>query len=247
MQELKKERRYYFSARQPRRILFDHLPKCGGSTLNTYLGKHYPQRRIFSIIGSNPWASVGEFKGGSEHKRYKYDLIQGHHAKQLIDFVHPDCLKVTVLREPIDRIISHYSYARTRPKHYLYQKIHQSNMSLDNYVTSGISPELRNFYTTHFSGLTIDDAESNPEKAINSALEMVLNTYDIVGSLDNFPAFTERLRDQAGLRYKYQNTRENVTKGRVSIDDVPMSTISTIEQVNHLDMILYKKIRVSIG
>ena len=42
--------------------------------------------------------------------RHKYDLIAGIQAQQLIDYAHPECLKISILREPVDRIISHYYF-----------------------------------------------------------------------------------------------------------------------------------------
>ena len=107
-QEIKREIFSYFSKENPNKILFDHLPKCGGSSLNKYLEMHYPRRRTFSIDGYHPEVSVEKFKNLSKKNRHGYDLVKGHLAHELLDYVHPECLKVTVLREPVDRIISHY-------------------------------------------------------------------------------------------------------------------------------------------
>ena len=240
MKEIKKELLYLTSARRPRKILFDHLPKCGGSSLNAYLGAHYPIRKTFWINVRSPAASVDEFKRFPESRRYGYDLINGHLAGLLIDFAHPECLKVTMLRDPVDRIISHYYYVKRSPTHYLYSKVHESDMSLKDYVTSGLSRELGNWYTTHFSGLGIEDVEQYPEDSIKRAV-------DIIGFLDGYSSFTQELRDRARLRYEYQDRKLNVTSRRVSINDVPQSTIDAIEQMNQLDIVLYRRIRDAVG
>lgn len=246
MQEIKKELLYLSYARRPKKILFDHLPKCGGSSVNKYLEAHYPRRKTFSTKVPMIKASVDKFKNLSISQRYGYDLVKGHGANQLLDYVHPECLKVTVLREPIDRIVSHYYYARRTPRHYLYSKIHESEMSLEDYVTLGISGELRNYYTTRFSGLTADDAEKKPNESINRAVEAILKTYDVVGFLDSFSSFADALREQARLRYKWQGEKQNVTEGRIAINDIQQSIISKIEQINHLDVVLYRKIKKEI-
>jgi len=246
-QELIKEFVYVFSASKPRKLLFDHLPKCGGSSLNEYLEMHYPKRKTFSIAGSKPAASVKEFKRLSQRVRHEYDLIKGHQAYKLIDYVHPEFLKVTVFREPIDRIISHYHYVQRRPAHYLYPKIYESGMSLSDYATSGISGELENYYTRRFSGRSLQDTEKNPEESIAIAFDSIMKRYDIIGVLDNFSSFTEALRHQANLRYEYQNKKVNVTQDRPSINDLEHSTIKKIEQANALDIALYRKIKDTIG
>lgn len=237
---------YYFPVTHPRKILFDHLPKCGGSTLNAYLEKHYPGEKIFSTDGLGPSKSVKFFKSLPEKTRHQYCLIKGHGANELLDYADHSCLKVTVLRDPVERIISHYYYAKRKPNHYLYSKIHESSMSLRDYASSDLSGELRNWYTTHFSGMPVDIAEENPETSVSKAADTLLKCYDVVGLLEDFSAFIKRLRKEANLIYKYDNNRVNVTENRLSIEDIPQSTIRKIEEVNHLDIALYSRIKNTI-
>lgn len=244
---LKREFVCHLSATRHRKILFDHLPKCGGSTLNAYLEAHYPKRRIFSIDGSNPAEVVGQFKGLPKRKRHAYSLIKGHLANELFDYVDPACLKITVLRDPVERIISHYFFAKKNRNHYLYSSIHNSEMNLEDYASSNLSGELRNWYTTHFSGLPLDVVEGKPEESIAKASEVLLKRYNIVGFLDSFPLFIENLRKQAKLGYEYNNNRVNVTQNRPIIQSIPKSTIEKIEQINYLDIALYRRVREAIG
>jgi len=245
---LRKEFLCFFSTVKPRKVLFDHLPKCGGSSLSRYLTTHYPRRKTFSLDGQNPTRlvlSLNKFKSLSERDRYGYDLIKGHLAHELLDYVHPECLKVTVLREPLDRIISHYYYAKRTPTHYLYPKIHQSGMGLEEYATSGLSDELRNWYTTHFSGLSLDDVERRPEESIAKALEVIPKRYDIVGFLDNFSSFLEMLRNQAKLRDEYDEYKErvNITQEREKLSHIEESVMNKIKEVNKIDVVLYREVR----
>lgn len=242
-QELKKELRGWFFMPTPRKILYDHHPKCGGTSLRLYLQAIYPTEKTFIIDGNNPMASVRRFKALPRYERHSYDLVNGHLAHQLLDYTHPSRLAITVFREPVDRIISHYFYAKHTSHHYLYSKIHEAGMSLEEYVTSDLSGELRNWYTTHYTGLTNDEAERNPEKSVTKAMEVVLKRYDIIGFLDDFEAFIETLRKRAKLRYEYKNKRGNKTKDRPFVKDISQSTIRRIKEVNHLDVVFYRKIR----
>jgi len=227
-----------------KKILFDHLPKCGGTSLCTYLEDNYPKEKSFMIDGSNPEPYLDAFRKLAETHRYAFDLIAGHLANQLLDYVHPNTLKVTVLREPVDRIVSHYFYAKRTPRHYLYPMIHESDIGLEDYVTMDFSGELRNWYTSHFSGLSIAQIAENPAHALESALDVLLN-YDIVGFLDDFPAFTKTLCRRARLKNRYQNDKENVTVDRTAIQNVSPSVIHNIEQLNQLDIALYEKLNNS--
>lgn len=237
--KLKRESLQLRSATKPRRVLFDHLPKCGGSSLGQYLESHYPRRTIFTTNGSRPKDSIGFFKGLPEKDRYGFRLIKGHLTNELFDYVHPECVKVTVLRDPVERMISHYFYAKRTPKHYLYSELNNSRMSLECYITSNLSGELRNWYTTHFSGLSVSLAEKAPQEAISKAADTLLGRYDVIGFLDEFQLFIEQLRDEARLSYEYRGDRVNVGRERPEVDQIPQSAIHKIEQVNQLDVVLY--------
>jgi hypothetical protein len=240
-EDIKKEAQYFVS--RPKKILFDHLPKCGGSSLTTYLTANYPRRKVFCIEGGSPSESVESFKRLSQESRYSIDLIQGHLAHELLDFIHPDTFKIAVLRDPVDRIVSHYYYVKSSESHYLHDKVSRSAMTLKEYVLSDFSDELRNWYTTHFSGYTVKDAEERGEESVAKATEVILTQYDIVGFLENFTPFINNLQRKANLWATYQDKKINVTKKRPAIEEISFSVRGKIEQVNFLDVSLYKNIK----
>lgn len=244
---LKREVLYCCPPIQPRKILFDHVPKCGGSTLLVYLARHYPKRKIFTTNGANPSESVELFKEMAWEKRREYSFVNGHLANELFDYVDPACLKITVLRDPVERIISHYYYVKRTTNHYLYSTVCGSGISLEEYATSSLSDELQNWYTTHYAGVPTDVAVKKPEETVGKAVEVLLTRYDVVGFLDRFDLFMQTLRAKANLRCKYGDRRVNVTRDRPHYDSIPQSVIHKIEQVNSLDLDLYRRVREVVG
>lgn len=243
--EVQKEFKFTVLHKRPRRILFDHLPKCGGSSLSTFLEANYPRRKTFSITGQIECA-IEKFKRLPEAKRHGYYLVKGHGADSLIDYAHPDCLKVTMLREPIDRIVSHYFYAKRSEDHYLHGAIRDSNLSLVEYATSDLSAELRNWMTCHFSGMSIADAERDPNTAVERAFHVLTVDYDLVGVLENFSAFVMKLGELANLHVVYTGERTNVTVGRPSLESLQPSEAAQIESMNFLDVELYRRIEETL-
>ena len=231
---------YNFNPTKPRKILFHHMPKCGGSTLTSYITAQYPYRKVFSINGPNRGESINKFKTFPKEKRYEYDLIQGHSAHKLLEYINPDCLKIIILRDPIERIVSHYYYVLRNSEHYLHSKVIKLGIELENYVSYDLSDELQNYYTTCFTGLSPVDAEEKPVLSVSKAAEFVMKNYDLIGFLDEFSYFTELLYKQARFKFKYNGRRFNVTQNRPALKDIPESTLKKIEKANSLDIELYK-------
>jgi hypothetical protein len=67
-------------------------------------------------------------------------------------------------------------------------------MCLEEYVTSDLSSELRNWYTTYFTGLNIREAERHPEASVARMLDVILIQYHIVGFLGDISSFISVLR-----------------------------------------------------
>ncbi len=224
---------------KPLPILFDHLPKCAGTTINQYLLTHYPQRVVFGTNVRQPTESVKKFKSLPEDSRHRYHLIIGHCTHQLLDYVHPETIKLTVFRDPIERIISHYFFVKQYKRHYLHDQVIKSNIQLEDYASSGLSCELRNFYTAHFSGLPIEKIEMNPEESVYRAASVVSEKYNIVGFQDNLAAAMDKLKNVARLPQPFQNQVLNKTRKKIGLEEISKNARQTIAEVNALDVELY--------
>jgi hypothetical protein len=238
--KLKKEFHFLKSNQIP--ILFDHLPKCGGTTINLYLANHYPNRYVFRLSGMNPHKSVEEFRNLPENKRWNTKLVYGHAAHEVKDFIHPDTLSITVFREPVDRIISHYYYVKQTKNHYLHDIIEKDQIQLKDYCSSNLSKELSNWYVTYFTGLSLEEVSKNPEKSIDLALENILDMYDLIGFQEDIPIFVTALKDKLSLKVPQQIDQKNKTKNRVQKEELSQDIIDKISQSNSLDIQLYSKL-----
>ncbi len=240
-QEVVKEVTLGLDKSKPRKILFDHLPKCGGSSLNKYLKSNYSGKKTFIIDSKNPHKSLSLFKLKQEGDRHAYDLVTGHLGNHLLEYVDPESIKITVLRDPIERIVSHYYYAKNRPDHYLHEVILSNNLELLDYARYEISNELNNWYTTHFSGLTHAEAMKNPEVAVKLALKTLTKKFTLVGFLDDLSSFVHVLEKKAQLPRSFENKRVNITQNRPEINEVSSSVLRNLSVANSLDVEVYKR------
>lgn len=111
LRELRKEVLYLLPITRPRKVFFDHVPKCGGTSIVSYLRAHYPCRKVFLAYGSD---ARDEFVRLAEHMRRSLGLIAGHQVDMLLDSVDSSFTVATLLRDPVERIVSVYYYVRHR-------------------------------------------------------------------------------------------------------------------------------------
>ncbi len=230
----------------PKKVLFEHIPKCGGMTFNHFLKSQYEDDKIFHIVGEQKRECIDRFKSLPKEIRSNYDLVLGHGAHELLELTHPDKITVTIFRDPIDRIVSHYFYVLRNPQHYLHEEIKNKKISLEDYVTSGLSDEeLRNNYVTRFLQIPLAEAEQDPDRAVERAYNLIREKYTVVGILDDIDAAKSAIARAANFSnyQKFSHKVLNATPDRLKLQDIDPSTLETIAKVNFLDVRLYRQIK----
>ena len=234
--------RYVFRTR-PKKVLYEHIPKCAGTSVRSYLKSQYPFNRIYAVRGSHPARYIAHFESLPEQRRHRYDLIVGHGAHQLRRHVHPDILKATILRDPVDRVISHYFFVLRSPEHYLHHEVTTRGISLLDYATGRVSNELRNHYVSSFLEMSAEEVERSPDESVAHAFEVIRSEYDVVGTVDDLDAAIGALAAAAGFHDHFRPGKLNVTADRPTQQEIDPATIQTIADLNSLDVKLYELIR----
>lgn len=229
-----------FGRSHVRKLLFEHVPKCAGTAAMKFLERQYARRRTYTVYDRRP-DECGTFRQMPESRRHAYDLVIGHGAHRLIDWCAPDAVTATVLRQPVDRIVSHYYYVLEQPDHYLHVEVVGRSMTLRDYVESGVSDELRNYMTCSFLGMTPAEAERDPARSVDRAWEILRGRYRVVGIVERLPPAMEAIRTAIGATTPWTNTRTNSTAGRRPIESIAAEDRRAIADRNALDMELYRR------
>jgi hypothetical protein len=213
--------------------------------LRRIIANQYDPSVIFALNGETLRQSADTFKSLSLEQRMKYRVIVGHTAfyLRLHEYMSQPCTYITIIREPIDRIISHYYFVIQTPHHYLHKKVVSQNMSLKDYVLANLSPELDNGQTKL---LATDDGMVKygqyTEELLEIAKDNILKYFSVIGVLDRFDAFLMLLRRTFGWEISHY-VKENVTINRPNKNELAEDTLSVLEEHNQLDIRLYKFVR----
>ena len=136
-----------------------HTPKCAGISLRIGLQSCFREDQIYfdyddrpadpsSPMNQDPDKFFSEASLRAEYIGASYRAVHGHfhlNKYRLLNGV----LRTTCLREPIERLISHYNYWMVTPPgfHLLHRHVVETRMSLADFA---LLPSIRFFYTGVF-------------------------------------------------------------------------------------------------
>lgn len=169
----------------------------------------------------------------------KFRLIEGHIGFGLHEFIPQPSTYITLLRNPVKRIISYYNYVKSHPSHYLHETVTLHNMSLKDFVNSQLSIELDNLQTRMISGNHLIEFGTCSSSMLNQAKENIKNYFLMVGTTERFNEFLLLAIKKLGWRQVFY-IRQNVTPKKYSNSQVDQRIIDTIANSQSLDIELYQ-------
>jgi len=224
-------------------ILFIHIPKTAGTTLSFILEQHYGPEHVFAchperwVSGKTP----EDFKDLPAQEREQYQVIRGHFVFGIHENLRDLFTYVAVFREPVDRVVSHYYYARRRKDHYLHKRIVAENLSLKDYVAKGLSVEMDNGQTRMVvgqAGLEVPFGECPPE-FLETAKHNLKTYFGAVGTSERFDDMLVLLKEQFGWSMPFY-INWKVTQNRPNQADISPDVVKVIHQYNAIDLEIHR-------
>lgn len=161
---------------EKKKIIFHHIPKTAGSTFLGIMSKQYRRSKIYQIDGIKTDKDISQFKTMSSEERDSFDVIMGHQAILLYDYIPGDKLILTFFREPYEQFKSSYFYLKqaTHNKHHNIV----SKLSIEDYLDYTVDQNLTNqqskvLFTAHYEDVTdVDLIKSEAIKVLNSKIDI---------------------------------------------------------------------------
>ena len=215
-------------------IIFLHVPKTAGTTLNRLIEWEYP---IFEMYSVDPvffkW-SAAHLRKLSPERLKKTQVFKGHMCWGLHEILPQPSTYITVLREPIERVLSAFYFMRSYKLHPLYWKFKRENWSLEDFVRR--SPR-ENVQCKIVAGAEYEKA-CTPE-ICEKAKENLSRYFSVVGLSERFEESLALMKLRFGWKLERYSSF-NVTGARPKKRDLPQSTLDLIIEKNPFDIALYE-------
>ncbi len=223
-------------------VIFLHIPKTAGTTLHLIMAQQYDPWVVYHFANNRPSKAIHDFRALPQTRQEGMTALYGHVPFGLHEHLDRPCKYITILRDPVERIISNYYFVLRRERHFAHQGVRDGQMSLKDFVTSNIVPRMDNTMTRMLAGARRIPFGECPPELLEEAQANLRDHFALVGLTERFDETLMLLRSMLGWPEPYY-ARFNVTPNRPRQAEIPADTLSAIEEINHLDVELYRHVQ----
>lgn len=192
------------SGRSPmRRVIFMHLPKCGGTSVARFFYRHvgFPKSGCsVELADGLSEDDAPDLLARARAARF----VTGHFGWDVLQRIRGRALVFTVLRDPLERLWAHFHYARSHPKAAHRPRVQRiRGMSFIAFCRCD-DPEIREVSDNPMTrllcrGHRFADTAGIPDRALVDGALANLATFDRVVPLHRLDAGLAEIADVAGL------------------------------------------------
>tara|TARA_B100000745_G_scaffold265050_1_gene189947 strand:+ start:59 stop:886 length:828 start_codon:yes stop_codon:yes gene_type:complete len=222
-----------------------HIPKTGGTTLRDIIQRQYRSEKILMIPKLEESENILKEVSTSQINQLK--LIQGHLKYGIHNHFYRRAKYFAIIRDPISRVLSTYYYVLSQKNNPQNLSTSNNQMTIYDFVQSGVNPFLINGQTQLISGKTgeIDNPIIESEELFSLAKENIENDFLFLGITEMFDETILILKNMLGWHMPYYSIA-NRTKKKPNYDAVNPTIISFIKEHNQLDIKLYNITKTSL-
>ncbi len=214
-------------------MIFLHIPKCGGNTFHQIIKREYKKDPSFAIrVLEDFTLNIDEFINLPEETRHQIKLLRGHMHFGLHKYLSEPSVYVTFLRNPVDRVISHYKYVLSNTNHQLYE--FAKSRTINEYVKD-LNIYLNNATIVHLSGL---DRHTPPNVLLSTAKKNIERYFPVVGILEYYDESLILMKSE--FRWKLPYYQKLNFTDKMAVNGLSEETYELIKAYNKEDILLYE-------
>jgi hypothetical protein len=223
-------------------IFFIHVPRSGGTTLAKIIQRQYGPRRTFKIDVRGTSGDTREAWQALDalDPRVCNDLrvVHGHQNFGCHRAYFPDATYITLLRDPVDRLVSYYYYVLVNTKHYLHPLVASNRLKLRDFAFCRASAELDNGQTRQISGQVGVPIGACSQEMLDEAKANLVHRFAVFGLTERFDEAVVLMKRAFGWSLPYY-VKSNTLPGRQARSDLPGEVVDAICESNPYDTALY--------
>ena len=212
-------------------LIFLHIPKTAGTTLNRIIEWQYNPVSIFTL-DARAHATAERFKTLSEERRRRTRVVRGHAVYGIHEFLPQGATYITMLREPVARVLSSYYFILRRPLHPLHRKLKKERLGVEEYLR--LVSHRSNLQCRFVAG--VENGANCDDRMLEIAKENLTKSFSVIGLCERFEESLVLMIKTFGWEIPYFENWK-VAKVRPAADP---HVIDMIQEYNRLDMKLYE-------
>jgi Sulfotransferase family len=212
-------------------LIFLHIPKTAGTTLNRIIEWQYSPLSIFTVDPHAIRATPERFKTLSEERRRQLRVVRGHMVYGIHEFLPQGATYITMLRDPVARLLSAYSFILRRPLNPMHRKLKRGQLGVEAFIR--LTPNRQNLQCRILAG--VKDVSCD-QRLLDIAKENIAKSFSVVGLCERFEESLILIAEAFGWKIPYYENRK-VSKIHPVLEP---SVVNMIQEHNHLDMELYE-------
>lgn len=203
------ERKYIHRNAAKSKIVFMHFWKAGGSTMLDIFRRKYGNNNV--LLAYN-----GEIKQLTNNQLNEYRVIIGHIDSSEIGIIPGRKRVITLLRDPIKRMMSLYYFAKSHDLNKTSKKdeilVHLAQKySITDFFKSREFSELTQFHNNYCKSLVVNNKNG---EILESAILGLHGLYEF-GIMEDYDTSTQMILNKLGIESNEITTPKNVLKNRV--------------------------------
>lgn len=213
--------------------IFVHVPKTAGTALDRVVERSYRQDQLYSLRMKRPEFYRDDIARVAREKPQTLRFISGHAPYGLHELLPGPTRYITILRDPVERLVSFYHYARKMPKHHLYEELTSGGMNI-----VGLARRIANQQVRYLSGRL---AGVPDEADFARAKENLDRSFIVAGLTERFDETLAMFQLKLGWPLRGY-TRENVNVAKPKSSILTADELKEIRSCHEMDCEIYESV-----